>query len=1087
MPITQVPKELVKSINPSQINSGGATDGQVLTYNNSISQWVAANPTGGTGGTGGSSPTTNVVDSTPIGTVSYFAAPTAPTGYLECNGSVISQTQYSDLFAAIGSRYNTGGEGSGNFRLPDLRGEFIRGWDNGRGLDRSFDGTTTRAFGSWQIGSLHAHDGERKDYGGGAWTNMWGDESAYTHANDSAKPYGNGHANQMGYDSMTFEWLSSYSTTTRLPWVINSNVGTSTLPWLTNSPSVSTVIYTRGVPTGDSSTWTDVILKSTIDAAYRSYGGTPSTLRLYLEFYQTAVEITDQGIWIEAGTTGNNSDIAKFMDIKPDANGNISVKVYDQGWGGHGLTVTAVIPAFPDWKQGLRAGAVYRTNHWLYMSRPRNVALLPCIKAVKTVTGSVQSLNFIEKPAGANTGQVLTYTGTTWTASNPTGGSGGAARLPAGNTGQILRYNGTDWTGADNLDTIPIGTVNYFAASNAPTGYLRCDGSTVSQSAYADLFQVIGITYNKGGEATGTFRLPELRGEIIKGLDSTRILGSSQAEKYRTTIPQTYNELILNVSMNIEGSDFFSFGWYNTADPSIPYARVDSRNRGNTGGFASDRNGRAWEMKVDWSRSITLCTNPDALFDSASYKGVTTTQAGSINLDYTNIRLPFDIPKLEQISYATPDPARGFILQPNKVMIHLQDIEGIALKSLTQAQTETTKYTVQVLVNHDPYGNWEQAKFRLTYRWISENAQSGATETLMRNTALLPCIKALRTTTAVVQNLNFIEKPSGATNGQVLTYNSTTATWGAGNVNNLPSNATNGQVLTYNGSTSTWVASAAPARGTDGDPNSFYSTVGNAKLGIFASAVCFIPSNPGTGTWTAPAGCYSARVTIVGGGGAFSNSRAGRSHFNYPSGSTTGANQMFADGGSYSSGGNAGWNGINNIAIGGGSINTYGGGYGGGGYGGAGGGGFGGGGGGGGNSSGSGGGGSYGGGGHGGAGGGGFGVGGGFGGGGSGGVGNKGGDGHVGGGGYGGGSPTLSYAATLLPNFSLAINQSPGKGSNGFYGASGGGGGSGGGWCSAVVSVIPGQTYTYAVGAGATFTFGDRAGNGSYGMVVIEW
>ncbi len=68
----------------------------------------------------------------PAGTVDYFANVTAPNGYLECNGQSVSTTTYAELFAAIGYLY--GGSGA-TFILPDLRGEFIRGADNGRGVD----------------------------------------------------------------------------------------------------------------------------------------------------------------------------------------------------------------------------------------------------------------------------------------------------------------------------------------------------------------------------------------------------------------------------------------------------------------------------------------------------------------------------------------------------------------------------------------------------------------------------------------------------------------------------------------------------------------------------------------------------------------------------------------------------------------------------------------------------------------------------------------------------------------------------------------------------------------------------------------
>jgi microcystin-dependent protein len=75
----------------------------------------------------------------PSGTVHLFATTTAPSGYLECDGSAVSRTTYADLFAVIGTTWGAG-NGSSTFNVPDLRGEFVRGWDDGRGVDsgRSF-------------------------------------------------------------------------------------------------------------------------------------------------------------------------------------------------------------------------------------------------------------------------------------------------------------------------------------------------------------------------------------------------------------------------------------------------------------------------------------------------------------------------------------------------------------------------------------------------------------------------------------------------------------------------------------------------------------------------------------------------------------------------------------------------------------------------------------------------------------------------------------------------------------------------------------------------------------------------------------
>tara|TARA_R100000231_G_scaffold128901_1_gene100156 strand:+ start:230 stop:1414 length:1185 start_codon:yes stop_codon:yes gene_type:complete len=77
----------------------------------------------------------SAVQGVPSGAVFCMAVATVPPGYLECNGDPVSRSTYAALFAVIGTQYNTGGETSSEFRLPDLRGEFIRGFDNGRNVD----------------------------------------------------------------------------------------------------------------------------------------------------------------------------------------------------------------------------------------------------------------------------------------------------------------------------------------------------------------------------------------------------------------------------------------------------------------------------------------------------------------------------------------------------------------------------------------------------------------------------------------------------------------------------------------------------------------------------------------------------------------------------------------------------------------------------------------------------------------------------------------------------------------------------------------------------------------------------------------
>jgi microcystin-dependent protein len=86
----------------------------------------------------------------PAGTMAPFAASTPPAGWLKCNGAAISRATYGALFAKIGTTWGAG-DGSTTFNLPDLRGEFLRYWDDGRGVDAG------RAFGSSQADAFKSH------------------------------------------------------------------------------------------------------------------------------------------------------------------------------------------------------------------------------------------------------------------------------------------------------------------------------------------------------------------------------------------------------------------------------------------------------------------------------------------------------------------------------------------------------------------------------------------------------------------------------------------------------------------------------------------------------------------------------------------------------------------------------------------------------------------------------------------------------------------------------------------------------------------------------------------------------------------
>lgn len=85
------------------------------------------------------------------GIVVPYAGAVSPSGWLLCNGQAVSRTTYAALFAVIATTFGTG-DGSNTFNVPDLRGEFIRGLDGGRGVDSG------RTLGSAQADEFESHN-----------------------------------------------------------------------------------------------------------------------------------------------------------------------------------------------------------------------------------------------------------------------------------------------------------------------------------------------------------------------------------------------------------------------------------------------------------------------------------------------------------------------------------------------------------------------------------------------------------------------------------------------------------------------------------------------------------------------------------------------------------------------------------------------------------------------------------------------------------------------------------------------------------------------------------------------------------------
>ena len=184
-------------------------------------------------------------DGTPAGAVMTFARSTPPAGWLKANGVAVSRTTYADLFAAIGTTFGTG-NGSTTFNLPDLRGEFLRGWDDARGVDAG------RAFGSWQ-------DSDNKSHGHGTSTTS---SDSHTHtfsattSTTGAHNHTQGLLTSSGYDTRN----GAVSTSGSKGYTANGNTTSSSAPYTSTDGNHTHTV--SGTTSADSHTHTLTVAAS---------------------------------------------------------------------------------------------------------------------------------------------------------------------------------------------------------------------------------------------------------------------------------------------------------------------------------------------------------------------------------------------------------------------------------------------------------------------------------------------------------------------------------------------------------------------------------------------------------------------------------------------------------------------------------------------------------------------------------------------------------------------------------------------------------------------------------------------------------
>lgn len=650
-------------------------------------------------------------------------------------------------------------------------------------------------------------------------------------------------------------------------------------------------------------------------------------------------------------------------------------------------------------------------------TRPRNVALLPCIKytTVAAATGTPISNNNTTISIPNTPGLVSTLAGLAGQ-TGTTDGTGAGARFtsPYGITSDSL---GNIYVSDNSVHTIrkitPQGVVVTFA------GLAGQFGTTNGTGSAARFNMPLGLATDSANNIYATDRNNNTIRKITPEGAVTTFVGS--AIQSGSTDGTGYNALFY-VPSGITSSpngDLYVTDTYNHTIRKITLERVVTTFAGSVGVIGST-NGTGTNSSFNFPVGITtdpagnlyICDSENHLIRKITSTGVVSTFAGSNgnagSTDGTGTNAKFFKP----LGITSDSSGNLYVVDSGNSIIR---------KITPQGVVTTLAGVAKVNGSTDGVGNAARFKFPLGIT----NHPSGDLYV------------------ADLENYT-IRKISGASSGGTVIINTV-----------------------FNSDTA-------------------FTSNGNAKIGIFADAVCFTSSTSGTGTWTAPDGCYSARVTVVG-SGASDLGAGNRSHFNYPSGVTPGLNQLYADGGTSAIGGGAGWNGVNVV----GGAHGYGtgsnGGNGGAGesmYGGRG-----------------------------------------VGGGGGGSAGKVTTNGYVlgwsGGGygangeepiiggstvGYGGGSGgistnpnfprnpgpkhlggghlPLSQAVLNLNTYCRAMSGSLTPYEKGWPGY--GNCGAGGGWCTALVDTTPGSVYEYGVGAFSRITGGNQR-QGGPGIVVIEW
>jgi microcystin-dependent protein len=453
-------------------------------------------------------------------------------------------------------------------------------------------------------------------------------------------------------------------------------------------------------------------------------------------------------------------------------------------------------------------------------------------------------------------GQVSIGTATPATGAGLTLGFTNAVRFASGTTAQrpaspqegFVRYNtdlktlefydGSSWVNS-NLEQVPVGTIIPYAGATIPSGWLACDGGTVSRTTYADLFAAIGVTWGSGDGST-TFHLPDLRGRFLRGVNSGSGRDPDAASR---TAANTGGNTGDNVG-SIQGHAIPDHG-HNASS-----AAVDLNHTHNWGGHWSNDNSASYTGGDGDGNGNTIS-------DGIIWWGGAFNNSGD--------------------SRWSVYPSAGGGGHSHTVGAPNNDVNSSASQGFPAANNHQTARTsdrgASFTINTSAVGNHAHNYSLLAHRhWLRQRPTTGSLTSLNHS-------HAVTVSTPIGTNITTETRPRNANVQYIIKASkggSVTITSA-----NIPTNATNGQTLVYSGG---WTATSSLFNtgtrigvGTD-IPQSNLSVAGNTSLGAYATTNAgptnglIVSGNVGIGTPTPTVQLDVAQNQAVRVGNAFLSS-----------------------------------------------------------------------------------------------------------------------------------------------------------------------------------------------------------------------